>query len=63
MLAGVFMAWLVYVIGLISAAKAAQVLAPLHRLLLNKFYFDELYRATFVAGVLKLAAFGKWFDR
>ncbi len=63
MLAGVFMAWLVYSKELISAAKAAQVLAPLHKLLLNKFYFDELYRATFVEGVLKLAAFGKWFDK
>ncbi len=63
MLAGVLMAWLVYAKELISAAKAAQVLAPLHKLLLNKFYFDELYRATFVEGVLKLAAFGKWFDK
>ena len=35
----------------------------MHKLLLNKFYFDELYQATFVAGILKLAAFGKWFDR
>jgi NADH-quinone oxidoreductase subunit L len=63
MLAGVLMAWLTYGIGLISPTKAARVLAPLHRLLLNKFYLDELYQATFVAGILKLAAFGKWFDR
>ena len=63
MLAGVLMAWLVYGWGVISPAKAARVLAPLHRLLLNKFYIDELYQATFVAGILKLAAFGKWFDR
>jgi len=63
MLAGVLMAWLVYSRGVISPAKAAQVLAPVHKLLWNKFYFDELYRATFVAGVLMLASFGKWFDR
>ena len=63
MLLGVILAWLTYVKGLISPARAAQVLAPVHKLLLNKFYFDELYRATFVAGVLQLAAFGKWFDR
>jgi NADH-quinone oxidoreductase subunit L len=63
MLAGVILAWLTYSVGLISPARAAQVLAPVHRLLLNKFYIDELYRATFVAGVLQLAAFGKWFDR
>ncbi len=63
MLLGVILAWLTYVKGLISPARAAQVLAPVHKLLWNKFYFDELYRATFVAGVLRLAAFGKWFDR
>jgi NADH-quinone oxidoreductase subunit L len=63
MLAGVLMAWLVYSRGVISPAKAAQVLAPVHKLLWNKFYFDEIYRATFVAGVLLLASFGKWFDR
>ncbi len=63
MLLGVILAWLTYSKGLISPAKAAQTLAPVHKLLLNKFYFDELYRATFVAGVLQLAAFGKWFDR
>jgi NADH-quinone oxidoreductase subunit L len=63
MLAGVFMAWLVYSRRVISPAKAAQVLAPVHKLLWNKFYFDELYRAVFVGGVLLLASFGKWFDR
>jgi len=63
MLLGVVLAWLTYGVGLISPAKAAQTLAPVHKLLLNKFYFDELYRATFVAAVLQLAAFGKWFDR
>jgi NADH-quinone oxidoreductase subunit L len=63
MLLGVVLAWLTYSKGLISPVKAAQTLAPVHKLLLNKFYFDELYRATFVVGVLQLAAFGKWFDR
>jgi NADH-quinone oxidoreductase subunit L len=63
MLAGVSLAWLVYRKGFGLADKAARVLSPLHKLLLNKFYFDELYQATFVAGVLKLASFGKWFDR
>jgi NADH-quinone oxidoreductase subunit L len=63
MLAGVILAWLVYSRGVISPAQAAQRLAPLHKLLWNKFYFDELYRATFVAAVLGLASFGKWFDK
>jgi NADH-quinone oxidoreductase subunit L len=63
MLAGVVLAWLTYIRGVISPAKAAQRLAPLHKLLWNKFYFDELYRATFVAAALGLASFGKWFDK
>jgi NADH-quinone oxidoreductase subunit L len=63
MVAGVFLACLVYAWGVISPAKAAQTLAPLHKLLLNKFYMDELYQATFVAGTMRLAAAGKWFDK
>jgi NADH-quinone oxidoreductase subunit L len=63
MVTGLVAAWLVYSRGVISPARMAQRLAPLHRLLLNKFYFDELYRATFVAAALQLAAFGKWFDK
>jgi NADH-quinone oxidoreductase subunit L len=63
MLLGVSTAWLVYVRGLISPARVAQRLAPLHTLLLNKFYIDELYQAVFVRSVLKLAAAGTWFDR
>ena len=63
MLLGVLLAWLTYSLGEISPEKVAQALGPLYRLLLNKFYVDELYRATFVAAVLKLASFGTWFDR
>ncbi len=63
MATGLFLAWLVYSRGVISPARAIEVLAPAHKLLINKFYFDELYRATFVAGVLALASCGKWFDR
>lgn len=60
---GFLLAFLTYSLGLISPEKTAERLRPLHRLLVNKFYFDELYRATFVALVLKLASFGRWFDR
>jgi NADH-quinone oxidoreductase subunit L len=63
MLLGVSTAWLVYVRGLISPARIAESLAPLHRLLLNKFYIDELYHAMFVKSVLRLAAVGTWIDR
>jgi NADH-quinone oxidoreductase subunit L len=63
MATGLLAAWLIYSRGVLSPARAIETLAPLHKLLVNKFYFDELYRATFVAGVLALASLGKWFDR
>jgi NADH-quinone oxidoreductase subunit L len=63
MAGGFLLAIVTYVLGWISAAKTAERFKPLYNLLVNKFYFDELYQATFVAGVLKLAAFGKWFDK
>lgn len=62
MVGGFGLAILMYGLGFPSPARAAKRLAPIHRLLTNKFYFDELYQATFVAATLKLASFGKWFD-
>jgi len=62
MVGGFSLAILIYGFGFPSPARAAEVLAPVHRVLINKFYFDELYRATFVAAALKLASLGKWFD-
>jgi len=59
---GFLLAFLTYGFGWISAERTAERLRPLYLLLIHKFYFDELYRATFVAGVLKLADFGRWFD-
>jgi NADH-quinone oxidoreductase subunit L len=63
MASGFLLAIAMYLLGWISAARTAERFKPLYNLLVNKFYFDELYQATFVAGVLKLAAFGKWFDK
>ncbi|MCJ7830741.1 MAG: NADH-quinone oxidoreductase subunit L [Desulfobacterales bacterium] len=63
MAAGFALAWLTYAAGLISAERAAARFGRLHRMLSRKFYLDELYDAVFVGGVLKLAAFGRWFDR
>ena len=60
---GVFMAWLVYSRGGSPRRRRPRFWRRCTICSVNKFYFDELYRATFVAGVLKLAAFGKWFDR
>ncbi|MEW6670970.1 MAG: NADH-quinone oxidoreductase subunit L [Thermodesulfobacteriota bacterium] len=60
---GFLLAFLTYSFGVISPEQTTRRLQPVYRLLVNKFYFDELYRATVVAFVLKLAAFGRWFDR
>ncbi|MFA5865941.1 MAG: NADH-quinone oxidoreductase subunit L [Phycisphaerae bacterium] len=60
---GIIFAFLVYSLKLISAQRMAERFWPIYNLLVNKFYMDELYRATFVAGVLKLAAMGKWIDK
>ncbi len=51
MLAGLALAWIMYIKAFprAPAALAAQQ-RPLYRFLLNKWYFDELYNATFVAG-------------
>ena len=41
----------------------ARSFAPLHKLLLNKYFVDELYNATFIKGTMK-SSFGLWgFDR
>lgn len=63
MVLGLGLSYLTYSREWISAPRMAQRFRPVYTLLVNKFYVDELYRATFVAGVLKLAALGKWIDR
>ena len=55
---GLFLGWLVY--GRKPLAKGqpdplVKALGPVHTVLKNKYYFDELYHATFVRGSLALA--------
>ena len=52
---GIALAFAFYEWGTFSAAEAAQRLKPLHAFLVNKWYFDELYRAVFVRPTLALA--------
>ena len=56
-LAGTAFAYSVWVKNPGSAARWQQRFAPLHRLFLNKWYFDELID---IAIVRPLAAFGRW---
>ncbi len=59
---GILLAYSMYQWQKISADKLAEKLKPLYLLSLNKWYFDELYYATFVAGTIGLSKFLAWFD-
>src|ERR1035437_5033052 len=59
---GILFAFLFYFWKKISADKLAEDAAPLYRLSLNKWYFDEIYDATFVAFTMGLSRFLAWFD-
>lgn len=51
-LAGLFVAWLFYGARVFSAEGAQRSLAPLHRLISNKYYLDHLYERVIVGTVL-----------
>jgi NADH-quinone oxidoreductase subunit L len=53
-LAGVFVAWLVYGRGQVDASKIGVPTNPLHKLLLNKYYVDEIYDALIVKPIYRL---------
>jgi len=56
-------AWLTYLKHKVDPAKVAAALPGVHRFLFHKWYFDELYRATFIAFTLWVARVCAWFDR
>ncbi len=49
-LAGVALAWFLYIKRTDLPAKIAASVGPVYRLLVNKYYFDEFYQAVFAAG-------------
>ncbi|MFH1198500.1 MAG: NADH-quinone oxidoreductase subunit L [bacterium] len=59
---GILTAFVIYQWKKISADKLASSLKPLYNLSLNKWYLDEIYNATAVAGTIKLARMLSWFD-
>jgi NADH-quinone oxidoreductase subunit L len=59
---GILAAFATYRWKKISADAVARALAPVHTFLLNKWYFDELYQAVVVNGVLGLASVLRWID-
>jgi NADH-quinone oxidoreductase subunit L len=61
-LAGVGLAWFMYVFQPGSAARVASTVAGLYQLSLNKFYLDELYDFFIVRPMTMLAGFARIFD-
>lgn len=61
-LVGYAIAIAIYLRGLALATALATTLKPLHTLLVKKFYFDELYGAVFVGGVMGLKSICNWLD-
>ncbi len=63
-IAGIAMAWFVWVKRRRVADNAAREFPGLHRLLLNKYYVDEIYDATVVQPIKAVSTQGlwRWFD-
>ncbi len=61
-LLGVLAAFVIYYWKKIDAEKLKQRVMPLYTFLYNKWYFDELYGATAVAGTLAVSKALAWFD-
>jgi NADH-quinone oxidoreductase subunit L len=54
-LSGIYLAYIIYYKGTISAERLKNQFAPIHKLLYNKYYFDELYNAIIIRPIFKLA--------
>ncbi len=62
-LAGIGLAWLIYGKKSISAEALKQRFQPIHTLLYNKFYIDELYLWLFDKVMLNISTAFNWNDR
>ncbi|HEY54283.1 MAG TPA: NADH-quinone oxidoreductase subunit L [Caldilineae bacterium] len=65
-LGGIFLAWLVYGRKPLQAGQQDPLvrwLGPVHKVLKNKYYFDEFYDLIAVRPTLWLARAAYWFDR
>ncbi|MCY2924655.1 MAG: hypothetical protein NT031_04325, partial [Planctomycetota bacterium] len=60
---GFGLAFLIYRKGLGVAAAIRRPIEPIYQLVNNKFYFDELYNATFVKGTLALCRLSSLWDK
>jgi len=61
-LVGISLAGVVFVFKIIDPDKTAQAIRPLYLFSLNKWYWDEIYEATFIKGSVVLSKMLSWFD-
>ena len=59
---GIFTAFVFYQWKKVNVEKLTASIKPLYNFSLNKWYFDELYHKTFVAGLLGFSKLIYWFD-
>jgi NADH-quinone oxidoreductase subunit L len=59
---GIALAFMIYQYKMISADKLEARFKFLHTFSLNKWYFDELYQATAINGILVVSKTLSWFD-
>ncbi|NOX18100.1 MAG: NADH-quinone oxidoreductase subunit L [Chlorobi bacterium] len=59
---GILTAYILYEWKKVDVDKLTEKVKPLYTFSLNKWYFDELYYATFVAGTIGLSKALRWFD-
>jgi NADH-quinone oxidoreductase subunit L len=59
---GILLAFVFYQWKKLDPDKLADRIKPLYNLSLNKWYFDEIYQASFVAGTIGLSKVLAWFD-
>ncbi len=59
---GILVAFATYYWKRINAEDIARRFAPVHRFLLNKWGFDDLYNAVVVGGTIAFTRVLRWFD-
>ncbi len=62
-LSGILLAWLIYHKKAISAEKIKMAFKPIHTVLENKYYIDEIYQWFFDKVVLLISSAFNWSDR
>jgi NADH-quinone oxidoreductase subunit L len=62
-LAGILLAWIFYVRRPDLPGRFARAMGGFYTLVAGKFYVDEIYGATVVAGFYLLSRLSNWFDR